>query len=118
MVSTKRAGSDLSVRSIIMKKIFFTYKIQLLLEKMLKNENLNLLSKFSGFCKFGSSPTNDMQILPHKIAPISMIDEHIAESNEKLIYRFFLFLFFELWLIVFTIYGDTPEFSSVSPTIK
>ena len=33
-----------------------------------------------------------------------MIDAHSAESNEKSILRFFWFLFFELWLIVFTIY--------------
>ena len=42
-----------------------------------------------------------------------MKDAHSAELNEKSIFRF---LFFELWLIVFTIYGDTPGFSSVSPT--
>ena len=29
--------------------------------------------------------------------------------------QFFLFLFYELRLIVFTIYGDTPGFSNVSP---
>ena len=42
---------------------------------------------------------------------IYMKDVHSAESNEK---SYFRFLFFELWLIVFTIYGDT----SAPPTKK
>ena len=46
---------------------------------------------------------------------ILMKDAHSAESNENCIFRF---LFFKIWLIVFTIYGDTPGFSSVSPTKK
>ena len=33
-------------------------------------------------------------------------DAHSAESYEKSIFRFFLFLFFKLWLIVFTIYHN------------
>ena len=41
-----------------------------------------------------------------------MKDAHCAEPSEKSI---FLFLFFELWLIVFTIYGDTPD---MPPTKK
>ena len=40
-----------------------------------------------------------------------MTDAECAETNEKSIFRF---LFFELWLIVFTIFGDTLEFPSVS----
>ena len=44
-----------------------------------------------------------------------MKDARSAESNEKSYFRFFRFLFFELWLIVFTIYGDTQ---SVPPTKK
>ena len=56
-----------------------------------------------------------MQIDQHpflSFAPLFMIDAHSAESNGKSI---FLFLFFELWLIVYTIYGDTP---SLAPTKK
>ena len=54
--------------------------------------------------KFGFFPTKGMQTtpLPLRIAPIFMKDAHSAESNEKSIFRF---LFFELWLIVFIIYG-------------
>ena len=64
----------------------------------------------------GFFPTKDMQNPPHtplRSGHIYMKDAHSAESNEKSIFRF---LFFELWLIVFTIHGDTPGFSSVSPT--
>ena len=42
-----------------------------------------------------------------------MKDALSAESNEKSYIRFFRFLDFELWLIVFTIYGDAP---GVPPT--
>ena len=49
---------------------------------------------------------------PLIFAPIFMKDAHSAELNEK---SFFLFLFFWLWLIVFTIYGEK---SSLSPTKK
>ena len=45
-----------------------------------------------------------------------MKDAHCAESNEKSI-----FPFFEIFLgygDLFTIYGDTPAFSSVSPNKK
>ena len=35
---------------------------------------------------------------------ICMKDAHSAESDEK---SYFRFLFFELWLILITIYGDT-----------
>ena len=45
---------------------------------------------------------------------IYMIDVHSAESNEKLYFRFFIFLFFVLWLIAFTIYDDT---SGALPTL-
>ena len=38
---------------------------------------------------------------PLSFDPIFMKDAECAESNEKSIFRF---LFFELWLIVFTIY--------------
>ena len=50
-----------------------------------------------------------------RISHINMKDAHSAEANEKSYFSFVLFLFFELWLIVFTIYGDTP---SVPPTKK
>ena len=52
---------------------------------------------------------------PLRIAPVFMKDAHSAESNENSMFRF---LFFELWLIVFTIYGGTPGISSVSPIKK
>ena len=38
---------------------------------------------------------------PLSFAPIFMKDSHGAEANEKSILRF---LFFDLWLIVFTVY--------------
>ena len=44
-----------------------------------------------------------------------MKDAECAETNEKSYIRFFQFLFFELRMILFKIYGDTP---SVPPTIK
>ena len=51
-------------------------------------------------------PTKDMQKpsppCPFRSTPIFMKDAYSAESNEKSIFQF---LFFELWLIVFTIYG-------------
>ena len=52
----------------------------------------------------------EMPPLRLRIDFIYMKDAHSAGPNEKLIFQF---LFFELWLIVFTIYGDTPGFSSV-----
>ena len=55
-------------------------------------------------------PSKDMQTHhPLEISSIFMKDVHNAESNEKSIFRFLKFLFFELWLSVFTIYGDTPS---------
>ena len=45
---------------------------------------------------------------PPPPSPIFIKNAHIAESNEKSYFRFFRFIFFELWLITFTIYGDTP----------
>ena len=59
-------------------------------------------------------PTKDIKTprpspfpLPSTVSftPIFMIDTQSAESNEKLIVWFFLYLFFELWLDVFSIYG-------------
>ena len=47
--------------------------------------------------------------------PIFMIDADTAESNGKSIFQV---LFFESWLIVFTILRDTLGFPSVSPTEK
>ena len=44
-----------------------------------------------------------------------MKNTHIAESNGKSYFRFSRFLFFKLWQIAFTIYGDTP---GVPPTKK
>ena len=65
---------------------------------------------------WGFFPTNDMQApSPLRSGNICMKDAHSAESNEKSIFRF---LFFELWLIVFTIYGESPGCSCVSPTKK
>ena len=43
-----------------------------------------------------------------------MTDAHCAETKEKLIFQFIRFLFSELWLIVFTIFGDTISFTGVS----
>ena len=55
---------------------------------------------------FGPVPSKDMQTRAHPLsyAPIFLKDGLIAELNEKSILRFFLFLIFQLWLIVFTIY--------------
>ena len=44
-----------------------------------------------------------------------MEDAHSAESNGKSIFRF---LCFQLWLLVFIIYSNTPRFSGESPTKK
>ena len=44
-----------------------------------------------------------------------MKDAHYAKTNEKSISRF---AFFELWLIAFTIFGDSPEFPSESMAKK
>ena len=44
-----------------------------------------------------------------------MNDAHSAESHEKSYIRFFRFLDFELWQIVFTIYGNAR---GVPPTKK
>ena len=41
---------------------------------------------------------------------IYMKDAHCAESNEESICRF---LFFKLWLFVFTVFGDISSFLSV-----
>ena len=60
--------------------------------------------------------TKDMQTTTLRSGHIYMKDAYSSESNEKSIFRFFLFLFFELWLIVSTIYGDTPGFSIIAPT--
>ena len=58
---------------------------------------------FSKVFKFkGPVPRNDKQIPPLSFDPTFMKDGQCAESNEKSIFRF---LFFELWLIVFTVYG-------------
>ena len=53
---------------------------------------------------FGPVPSIDMQTCHFLLsfAPISMKDAHSTESNKKSIFRF---LFFELWLIAFPIYG-------------
>ena len=44
-----------------------------------------------------------------------MKDAYSAESNEKSISKF---LVFELWLIVFTIYGDTPGVNPRNPVLQ
>ena len=54
---------------------------------------------------------------------IYMKDANTAESNEKSFFRFFRFLFLELWLILFRIYGDTqgvpsPKKNSCSKEAK
>ena len=55
----------------------------------------------------GPVPSKDIQTLaPLNFAPIFMKDAHSAESNEKSFFRCLQFLFFELWLHVFTIYPD------------
>ena len=66
------------------------------------------------YMRLGLSQVRICRPPPLSFAPIFMKDVHSAESNEKYIFRY---LFFELWLIVFTIYGS-PRFSSVSPTEK
>ena len=51
-------------------------------------------------------PSKDMQIpptAPLRNSRIFMKDAQCAETNEKYIFRFFRFLFFELWSILFTI---------------
>ena len=53
-----------------------------------------------------------MQTPPLGSSDIYMKDTHCVEPNEKSIFRF---LFSELWLILFTIFGDTPEFPNVLP---
>ena len=52
---------------------------------------------------------------PLRSGHIYMKDANSAELNEKKYFRFFQFLFFDLWLAVFKIYGDTP---GVPPTRK
>ena len=60
----------------------------------------------------GPVPSKDMQTPPPPLSKshIYMKYAYSAEMNEKLCIRF---LVFELWLIAFTIYGETP---SVPPT--
>ena len=59
------------------------------------------------------TPHNHPYSSPLRSSHIYIEDAHSAESNEKSYIRFFRFLFFELWLIIFKIYGDTL---SVPPT--
>ena len=59
--------------------------------------------------KFRLSIRALFQVRTYRPPPLSfassfMIDAHSAESNEKYNFRFIRFLFYELWLIVFTIY--------------
>ena len=62
----------------------------------------------------GLVPSKDMQTpTAFRSGHIYMKDAHNSESIEKPHFRFFRYLFFELWLIVFTIYGNT---SSLPPT--
>ena len=61
----------------------------------------------------GPVPCKDPSPPPLRSGHIHMKDAHSAESNEKSYFRYFRFLFFQLWLIVFTINGDTP---GVPPT--
>ena len=86
----------------------------------------NKISDFSDFLFFqlsliivmtmGTNPSKDMKTSPLiRSGEIYTKDAHNAESNEKWYFRFFRFLFFELWLIVFTISCDTP---CVSPAKK
>ena len=63
----------------------------------------------------GPVPSKDMQT-SLSFAPIYMKDAPSAESIEKSISRF---LFFELWLIVFTIYwGHTWNFKCITDIKK
>ena len=61
---------------------------------------------------FSPVPSKDMQTpslpSPFRIGPILMIDAHNAESNEKINVRFSSF---DLWLIIYTIYDNTPSVS-------
>ena len=52
-------------------------------------------------------------------APMYMKDTHSIESNEKSIFQFLQFLFFELWLLIFTIYQKfTDQKKSCSKVAK
>ena len=75
---------------------------------------LTLWILYTEYKSKGFFPIKDVQIPPPplKSGHIYMKDGLSAESNEK---SYFIFLFFELWVIVFTIYGNTP---GVPPTKK
>ena len=60
----------------------------------------------------------DMQTPTSQRGHIYMKDAHCGETNEKSIFQVLRCLFFELWLILFAIFGDTPEFQSMLPTKK
>ena len=61
----------------------------------------------------GPVPSKDMQTPPHtSFAPIFMKDTQSTESNDKSNFRF---LFFELWLIVSTIYKQTKNLGKNTP---
>ena len=51
---------------------------------------------------------------PPSHPPQKWTDAHSAQSNKKSCFKFFRFLIFELWLIVFTNYGDTPGVPSTT----
>ena len=58
------------------------------------------------YMRLGLSQVRICRPPPLSFAPIFMKDVHSAESNEKYIFRY---LFFELWLIVFTIYQKITD---------
>ena len=58
------------------------------------------------------SKNKNMQTLPLKSNHIYMKYEQCAEKNNKSILPFFRFIFLELWLIVFTIFGDPKKIRS------
>ena len=62
----------------------------------------------------GPVPSKDiLNPSPLSSGHIYMKDAHSSEFDEKSYFRSFRFLVFELWLIVFAIYDDTP---GVPPT--
>ena len=71
----------------------------------LKSLNTIVLGRsrdFRGRPELGTHDAEGNQSL--SFAPISMMDVHCAESNEKTIFRFFRFLFYELYDFVVLIH--------------
>ena len=96
--------------------MFSYYDIKVCKQNKKSNNSIGLLKDRFNQKKLGSFSTNICRFSPPLltiIAPIFMKDAHSAESNENAFFRLIRFLFFELWLILFTIYGDTCNFKYV-----